>query len=133
MARANPSVKINATTFDSDDCVQDAQLTINGIEATYFCSGNEVGAISGASIMLTFSLVLALADTAKVAVLDAVLDKPQAAVTMEYHPGGDTATYIEATTTAGLVKDVVFGSPANGLITADVTCRWNNLTLGAAS
>lgn len=133
MARANPEIKIGGATYDEDDCIQDAQLTINGIEATYFCNGNEVGDLSGMSAMLTFSLVLALNDTTKVGVLDAVLDKPQAAVAMEYHPGGDTTGYIEATTTAGLIKDVVFGSPNNGLITADVTCRWNNVTLGAAA
>lgn len=131
--KARPSVKINATVFDADDCVQDARLSINGEEYTYYCSGISQIEIGNPTITLTFSVALEMNDTTKLAVLDAVTDTPQTAVTMEYHPGGDTATYIEATTSAGYVTGLDLSAPANGIITADVTCRWNNITMGAAS
>ena len=131
--KASPEVTIGATVFDSDDCVQDARLSVNGEEYTYYCSGVTAREVGNPQITLTFTVALEVTDTAKVAVLDAVNDTPQTAVAMEFHPGGDTATYIEGTTTAGYITSLDLSAPQNGIITADVTCAWNNLTLGAAS
>lgn len=131
--KAAPSVKIDSTTFDADDCVQDARLTINGEVYDYYCSGISQLEVGNPTIELTFSVALETTDTTKLAVIDNVKDTPQTAVAMEFHPGGDTATYIEATTTAGYITSLDLSAPANGIITADVTARWNNITLGAAS
>ena len=131
--KAAPEVTVAAQVFDSDDCVQTADLTIDGETYDYYCSGISQIEMGNPTIVLNFTVALEMNDTAKIAVLDAVKNTPQEAVTMEFHPAGDTATYIEATTTAGLITSLKIGAPQNGIMMADVSCRWNNITLGAAA
>ena len=130
--KAAPEVTIGGVVFDADDCVQDARLSINGETYEYYCSSISQVEVGNPTIVLTFSVALEVDDTTKLAALDAVLDTPQTPGAQEYHPGGDTATYIEGVTTAGSVTSLTISSPANGVISADVECRWNNITLGAA-
>ena len=131
--KAAPEVTVAAVVFDSDDCVQDANLTINGETYEYYCSGISQIEAGNPRIELSFSVALEVDDTTKVAALDLVKDTVQTAISMEFHPGGDTATYVEATTTAAYQTGLTLSAPSNGIITADCTYRWNNITLGAAS
>lgn len=125
----NASFKVNSTTYDSDDCVSDWTINdmINAI--TYQCGGFDQTAAGTRVVSFSASLGLAATDTTKVSAL-----APGTVITtFEAHPAGDTATYIEITSTAGLVVSRNISAPANGIIQLDVEIRLDNVTFGAAS
>ena len=53
--------------------------------------------------------------------------------TFEAHPGGDTATYIEVTSTNATVIQSNISAETNGVITLDVTIALDDVTYQAAS
>lgn len=125
--KAAPTVTFNGNVYDADDCIQNARLTINGAEVTYQCNGYEKVETGNLSIRLSFSMALEATDTAKAAALAV-----GATGTSEFHPAGDTGTYIEHTTTAAYVLSYDESADINSVIMADVVIGWNDITTGAA-
>lgn len=123
------SFKVGSTVYDSDDCVSGWAINDMVNEIVHQCGGYDQAVGGTRSVTFTASLGLSATDTAKISAL-----APGAAVTtFEAHPAGDTATYIEITSTDGLIVSRNISAPANGIITLDVTIRLNNVTFGAAS
>ncbi|MCO5189171.1 MAG: hypothetical protein M9918_13390 [Anaerolineae bacterium] len=123
-----PSITIAGTTFDDDDCVQSAEITVGGVEISYYCGADTYYITGAEEVILTFTLALAQTDTTAMA----AIARGTSGV-CEFHPFGDTATYIEYTTTNGTITNHRLSSnpAAAGLI--EVTCRWDDVTIGAAT
>ncbi len=122
------SFSLGGTVFDSDDCVQSMQLTktINGV--TYICDGHTKTAEGEGTATFTASLALAKDDTATQTALER-----GAAGAFEYHPKGDVVTYLEYTSTNGIVVTSNISSAPGAIIMLDVTINLDDLTSGAAA
>jgi hypothetical protein len=118
----------NSTVYDADDCLQSWDLADSINAVIYQCNSYDKTAVGTRAIVFTTSLALAATDTAKVAAL-----YPGATGSWEGHPGGDTATYIEITSTKGTVVTANKSAPVNGIITLDLTINLDDVTYQAAS
>lgn len=123
----NASVLFGSTTYDETDCLQSVSLNRNGNPVTYPCGGTLLSEPGIASYTLTFSVALDATDTAKVA----ALAENQTGI-VEFHPAGDTATYIEYSSTNGTIATANTTSGAGTIITLDVTINLDDVTDGAA-
>lgn len=123
--KALPEVSIGGTTIT---CLQGAQLLSGGADISYHCDGQILHLAGPQDVQLTFSVALDNDDTTTIGLL---AYGSQAA--MEFHPGGDTETYIEhVTTNATIISATQNASPGSAII-LDVTARWDDLTSGAAA
>ena len=123
------SFTFNATTYDESDCMQGSSISDAIQEAMYMCDGYSKGVPTLRELTFTVSLALANTDTAKVT----ALTPGTTATDFEYHPGGDTATYLEFTSTDAYVVSRPLNTAPNGVHTIDVTIRLNDITFGAAA
>lgn len=125
----NASVKINATTYSSSDCIQSNQISDQINEVVFQCGGYDKAAAGSRAVTFAFSMVLSKTDVTK---LNATA--PGTIITtFEAHPGGDTASYIEIVSTDGLIVSRNMSYAPNGLITIDINLRLHNVTFQAAS
>lgn len=124
----SPSITFGATTYGTADCIQVATFTNGAEDLTYRCSGYIKHASGDGTVMLDFSIVIEATDTAKIAAL-----APGTTGISEYHPFGDTATYIEHTTTNATVMKADHSDSAGKLVTLDITLAWDDCTSGAAA
>lgn len=124
----NASFKFGATVYDADDCISGFSLSRAINDVVYQCNGVDKHAAGTKSYSFSVSLALAASDTTKISAL-----AEGATGAFEAHPGGDTATYIEAEATRGLVTQSNIGAEQNGVITMDVTIALDDLTMGAAT
>ena len=120
--------KFGGTTYDADDCLQNWNLDRSVEDITYYCNGHTKHLGGNANAVFTCSLALSATDTAKIAALE-----EGSTGVWEGHPAGDTATYIEFTSTRGTVINSPVSAPQNGVITMDVTIALDDLTDAAAS
>lgn len=116
-----------ATVYDQDDCVQSWDLDHSINEVLYQCGGYEKAAVGNTSAVFTVTLALAKTDTAKLSAL-----APGTIGTFEAHPGGDSASNIEITSTQAVVISAPISTSPNDIISVDLTIRLNDITIGAA-
>ena len=119
----------NSVTFGVTDCLQSTGITDAINEVIYQCNGMEQGKAGTRTATFTVSLFLSKTDTAKLA----AVAPGTTAADFEYHPAGDTATYIEVTSSDAYVVSAPFNAAVNSMITLDVTIRLNQITIGAAA
>jgi hypothetical protein len=122
------SFKFGATTYDSDDCLQNWNLSRSVEDITYYCSGRNKHLAGNADAVFTCSLALGATDTTKISALT-----EGATGAWEGHPAGDTASYIEFTATKGTVISAPVSAPQNGFIALDLTIALDGCTAAAAS
>lgn len=122
------SFSLAGTVYDADDCLQDSGLDDAIQDVVYQCNSYDKHAVGTRSVMFNVTLALAATDTTKISAL-----APGSSGAFEYHPGGDTATYIEVTSTKGTVISRNVSSPVNGIISADVSIALDDVTFQAAS
>jgi len=122
------SFKFGATTYDSDDCLQNWNLNKSAEDITHYCNGRTKHLGGNADAVFTCTLALAAADTAKIAALE-----EGTTGAWEGHPAGDTAGNIEFTATKGTVLNAPVSAPQNGVVTVDVTIALDDLTDKAAT
>jgi hypothetical protein len=125
--KAVPSHKFNAVTYDADDCVQSARLTVNGVDITYSCNGNEKFEAGDDIVVFSYSLAVDATGTGTATSL-----VRGATGTAEFHPGGDTVGNIEFTTTKATIQSIEWGGDPNTTILADIVEKWDDLTVAAA-
>jgi len=127
-AGISASFKFGATTYGSTSCVQNTsvQRSINPI--TYQCSGIQKTVVGAKIYLFTYQLAIAKDDTAKVAAL-----AEGSTGAWEYHPGGDTASNIEMTSTKGTAVRMDVGAAANGFITIDGQLALDTMTNATAT
>ena len=119
----------NSVTFDADDCIQGFSLNDAINEIVYQCDSMDKGAVGTRAVMWNVSLGLAAADTSKLAALTPGTN----ASDFEAHPFGDTATYVEITSSDATINQANISGSANGIITVDCVFRLNQVTIQAAS
>lgn len=124
----NAEFNLAATVYDADDCLQSWDLSDAIQDVVYQCNGYDKHAAGTRAVSFSVSLALAAADTTKIAAL-----APGSTGTFEAHPGGDTATYIEITSTVATVTQCNLSAPINGIVTADVVIALDDVTYQAAS
>ena len=124
----NAAFTFNSVVYDADDCVQSWTLNDSINEVVYQCGGYDKGAAGTRSATFSTSLALSQTDTTKHQAL-----YPGATGAFEAHPAGDTATYIEITSTSALITSANTSAPVNGIITIDLTIRLNDITLATAT
>ena len=118
----------NSVTFNADDCIQGWNLNDAINEIVYQCNSYDKGAVGTRSVTFAGSLALDATDTAKVAALT-----PGVTVAdFEAHPAGDTATYVEVTSTSAMCVSANQSTAPNSIYTIDFTIRLNDVTIGAA-
>lgn len=123
------SVTIGSTTFTKADCLQDINYNYSVDTHNYQC-GNFNHILPGAkNASCDLTLAIDATDTA----LLGELAPGTAITTFELHPGGDTATYIEITSTDGYVVDRPMTIPLNGVVMITVNITLNNVTEGVAT
>ena len=122
------SFTFGGTVYDTDDCIQSMALTrtTNGVK--YICGGITKTAAGESTYSFSASVALAQTDTAKVAAL-----ANGATGAFEYHPKGDTATYIEETSTNGTIVQSNMGSAPGAMIMLDIVIDLDDLTDAAAA
>lgn len=116
------------TTYDSDDCLQNWNLSRSVEDITFYCSGRNKHLAGNADAVFTASLALSATDTAKITALT-----EGATGVWEGHPAGDTSTYMEFTATKATVINAPLTAPQNGVISLDVTIALDTCTAQAAS
>lgn len=129
MSGDDVSLTVSGTTFTKSDCLQDVNYTFSIDTHNFQCSNfNQI--LPGAkNVACEFSLAIDATDTALMASL-----QPGTAITdFELHPGGDTATFIEITSTDGYIIDRPMTIPLNGVVMLAVTVQLNDVTEGAAA
>lgn len=124
----NASFKLGSTTYGTSDCLQSWAINDAINEVVYQCQGYDKAAAGSRSVTFAVSLALSVTDTTKVSAL-----APGTTGAFEAHPGGDTDSYIEIISTSALVTQRNLSAPVNGIITADVQIRLNDVTFQAAS
>ena len=132
MAKAtgkNASFVFNSTTLNADDCLQSGGIDDAVNEVVYQCDGMDKAAAGTRSAMFNVSLVLAETDVTKITALAPGTN----ASDFEAHPFGDTATYVEVTSSDATVIRANKSWSANGVVTMDVSIRLNQITIQAAS
>lgn len=118
----------SGTTYSATDCIQVASFTNGKEDITYRCGGDYAHLAGTSTITLDFSIALLATDTAKVTAL-----APGATGIAEYHPFGDTASYIEHTTTKATVMKADLSDAAGKVVNLDVTLVWDDVTSTAAT
>ncbi len=118
----------NAVTFDADDCLQSWNLNDAVNEIVYQCNSMDKGAAGTRSVTFSGSVALAAADTAKVAALTPGAN----AADFEAHPAGDTATYVEVTSSDATCITANMSTAPNSVLIIDFSIRLNQVTIGAA-
>lgn len=118
----------DGTVYDSDDCLQDWALNDAINEVIYTCGGQDRAAVGSRTSTFQVTLALDTTDDTKVSAL-----APGSTGTFEAHPAGDTATYIEITSTDAVITNAGISTAVNDIITMDVTIRLNDITIGAAT
>jgi len=124
----NAEITFGGTTYGLTDCLQGVTLNMNGNPITFNCNGTLKSIPGISSYTLTASLAISQTDTDKVTAL-----REGTAGTLEYHPAGDTATYIEYTSTNATVASLVQNGGSGNLLSLDVTWNLDDLTDGAAT
>ncbi len=125
----NQSVLFGAVTYDSDDCIQNTGLTWDKEDITYYCSGAQKHLAGTTNAVFTMSLALDQTDTAKCTAL-----APGSTGVWEWHPGGDTPTYIEYESTKGTVlSGYVAGGDPNTIMQLDVSIALDDILVQAAT
>jgi len=124
----NASFQFAGTTYNADDCLQgwDLNSSLNAI--TYQCDGNDKTASGTKQIAFRTSLAFAATDSTKHQAFT-----PGTTGTFEGHPAGDTATYIEITSTRGTVISAPMSAPQNGIISMDIEIALDDVTYTTAS
>jgi hypothetical protein len=122
------SFTFNATTYDETDCMQSSGFDDAVQEALYMCDGFNKGVATVREITFNASMAIANTDVVKLT----ALAPGTTASDFEYHPGGDTATYIEVSATSAYVVSRPFTTAPNAVHTIDVTIRLNDVTIQAA-
>ena len=122
------SITFGAVTYDETDCLQGITLNLNGQPITFNCNGTLKSIPGIASYTLTANMAISKTDTAKVTAL-----RENTTGTLEYHPAGDTATYIEYTSTNATVASLVNNGGSGNLLSLDITWNLDDLTDGAAT
>jgi hypothetical protein len=117
-----------STVYDADDCLQSWDINDAIQDVVYQCNSLDKHAVGTRAISFAVSLALSAADTTKVSAL-----APGSTGAFEAHPAGDTATYIEITSTKGTVTQRNIAAPINGIIQADVVIALDDVTYQAAS
>ena len=119
---------LNGVTFDADDCLQGWNLNDAINEIVYQCNSYDKGAVGTRSVTFAGSLALDAADTAKLA----ALTPGATAADFEAHPAGDTATYVEVTSSDSLCVSANQSTAPSSIYTVDFSIRLNQVTIGAA-
>jgi hypothetical protein len=122
------SFKLGSTVYDADDCLQSWDLNDAINDIVYQCNSYDKHAVGTRAITFDVTLALAATDTAKIAAL-----APGTTGGFEAHPGGDTATRIEITSTKGTVISRNLSAPSNGIISTDISIALDDVTFQAAS
>lgn len=124
----NASFSFDGTVYDQDDCLSGWNMNKSVNEVMYQCGGYDKAAAGTKAATFSISLALAATDTAK---LQALAEGAMGA--FEAHPAGDTATYMEITSTDALITQANVSAPVNGIISIDLQIRLNDWTLAAAT
>jgi hypothetical protein len=116
------------TSYTTANCLQswDFNNSINDI--VYQCNSYDKHVVGTQSVMFRVTLALSATDTTPVIAL-----APGTTGAWEGHPGGDTATYIELTSTRGQVNSANISAPINGIIAMDVEIALDDVTLTTAA
>lgn len=114
-----------------DDCLVSGDIADAATLVTSECgtSGVVQGATTFRNITGTFNWTILQTDVTMINAFDPGTE----VTTFELHPGGDTATYIEITSTDLVIVSRNLSFPKNGLLAMTVTCHFNNLTVGTAA
>lgn len=123
----NTEILFDSTSLGLTDCLQGSNLADAINEAVYQCNGFDKGVAGTQSTTFDFSAAVEVTDIVK---LNAFA--PGLTGVFEWHPAGDTATYIEVTSTEALITGRNLSDPVNGICTMDVTMRLNDVTIAAA-
>ena len=118
----------NTTAFTTATCIQSWDLASSINDIVYQCNGYDKHAAGTKVISFRTSLALYSSDVAKVQGF-----APGTTAAFEAHPGGDTATYIELTSTRGMVVSAPISAPINGIVTMDVEIALDDLTYSCAA
>jgi hypothetical protein len=124
----NASFVFAGTTYSSSDCLQSTSLNAAVAEVTYFCSGVEKVVAGTKTITFAASLALSATDTTKVSALD-----EGSTGSFEYHPAGDSTSYVENTSTRALVTSNVQTAAPNSVVLMDITMRLDDITRATAA
>jgi hypothetical protein len=121
----------NGITFGSGgSCLTSTSLNDTAAEYLAACAGathvEKVYGLRNASV--TVNGYLNLTDTA----LIAAIEPKSNAADFEWHPGGDTATYIEISATGATVGSLAIDDPVEGLCAYTFTLGLDDVTYGAA-
>ena len=119
----------NSQTYGLTDCLQSGGIDHAVNEVVFQCNGMDKGAAGTTSATFNVSLVLDQTDITKI---NALLPGTNAS-DFEAHPFGDTATYVEVTSSDATLISAPMSWSANGMVTMDVTIRLNQITIQAAS
>lgn len=122
------SFTFNSVTFDETDCLQGWNLNDAINEIVYQCNSYDKGVAGTRTVTFSGSMALDATDTAKLA----ALTPGATASDFEAHPAGDTATYVEITSTDALCVSANQTTAPNAIYTIDFTIRLNDVTIGAA-
>jgi hypothetical protein len=123
------SFTFNSVTFDETDCLQGWNLNDAINEIVYQCDSMDKGVAGTRTVTFSGSMALSATDTAKLA----ALTPGATAADFEAHPSGDTATYIEVSSTDSLCVSANLSTAANSVHTVDFSIRLNDVTIGAAT
>lgn len=124
----NTELAFGSTTLGLTDCLAGSNLNDAINEAIFQCNGMDKGVAGTRTATLGFSAALLETDVVKINAF-----APGTKDTIEWHPAGDTATYIEVTSTEALILSRNISDPVNGVCTMDVNMRLNDIAIAAAT
>ena len=124
----NASFQFAGTTYNGDDCLQSWDLASSINDVVYQCNGYDKHASGTKAISFRTSLAFAAADSTRFEAF-----APGTTGTFEAHPAGDTATYIEITSTRATVVSAPLSAPVNGIISLDIELALDDVTYTTAS
>ena len=123
------SFTFNAVTYTAADCIQDWSYgyTVDGV--AYQCSNYNQMAVGANNVTATATLAIDAADTA----LLAALLPGTTAADFEFHPFGDTITYIEIASTDAVLLDRSMSGSSSSVVLISLAFHLNNVSEGAAA
>jgi len=124
----NQKVKFGTTTLTKASCIQDSGLddAINSV--IYQCNGFDKGVAGTRSAVFNLTLAIGATDDAKITAF-----APGATGTFDAWPGGHVATYVQITAASAMVISANKSSPVNGILSADISIRLQDITIKAAT
>lgn len=123
------SFMFNGVTYSTADCISAWDFGNSITDIVYQCDGADKHLGGTEAVDFRVTLGLDSTDTTYISAFNPGTSSTQ----FEAHPGGDTATYIELSSTKALVISRNITAPMNGIIAMDIVIALDNITTTSAT